>query len=83
MAKVIRNMENEERKYKNNIICITKDNKMNYDPKIYNDYCKKIFYLILLFFLVEIPIKNSDKLSSIIKNHFLLNRTDININHQI
>ena len=36
-------MENYEKKYENNIVCFAKNENSKWDPKIYNDYCKKYF----------------------------------------
>ena len=48
-AKSIRNMENVDKKYKNNLVSISKNHESNWDNTIYNDYCKQNFY----FFLVK------------------------------
>jgi hypothetical protein len=51
LAKVIRNMENDEKKYKNNIVCFTKQGNAKWDPQIYNDHCK-IFLNIIYYYLI-------------------------------
>lgn len=49
LAKTIRDLENVEKKFKNNLICITRESNREWDPNIYNDQCKKKFFIFFIF----------------------------------
>jgi CheY-like chemotaxis protein len=68
-TKIIREIENQYNCH-SNIVAVTLEGKQQIQEGLFDEYCKLNFK----YFLVEKPIKNSEKFFSYISTHFAMNR---------
>ncbi len=81
-TRLIREIEKDHGKIRTNIIAVSIDAKQQSDLGLFDHYSKNFLFIQINFFqyflmLVEKPIKSMERLSQVIKAHFLKNRKDI------